>query len=438
MSSEHVIEADALSKEYLLYNQPQDRLKELLWGGRRPFHRRFKALQGVSFRIPRGSAVGVVGRNGSGKSTLLQLIAGTLSPTSGSVQVRGKVSALLELGSGFNPDFTGRENVYLYGSLMQLTRAEVQGRLDEVLAFADIGDFVDQPIKTYSSGMHVRLAFAAAIHIDPDVLLIDEALAVGDAAFQLKCFDKIREFRRKGKTIVFVSHDINGVNEFCDRVLVLSGGELVFDGLPKDAVHIYKAILFGGAKSPTPVNATVEPPPRPDPGQPPPARPPLEDTPPLALNRHEYRFGSRDAEIFDIRLLGEDDAGQNVFVTKEETTVVFKVKAHRTIKEPVYGLRFRNKHGVQVYGKNSIHQRFTCPPLLKGATQEVRFRQRLHLMAGDYFLSVGVSEVRDGDVIALDRRQDVFSFTVIGSEGGGIVNLDSTLEIREVQQSFPK
>jgi ABC-type polysaccharide/polyol phosphate transport system ATPase subunit len=426
MSSRVVIEADSLSKDYLIYSRPQDRLRELLWGGNRAFHKRFKAIQRVSFRVNQGTTLGIVGRNGSGKSTLLQMITGTVTPTSGVVRVDGKVGALLELGSGFNPDFTGRENVYIYGSIIGMSREEMTSRIEAIVTFADIGEFVDQPIKTYSSGMQVRLAFAAAIHMDPDILLIDEVLAVGDPGFQLKCYDKIRDFKASGKTIVLVSHDINAVSQFCDSVLVLSHGELVFSGRPDEALDVYKAILFSGG--PVRPSEVVQPAPEAPTGG------GIEEHPPR-LNRHEHRFGSREAEIVDVRILGKGGRTHNVFLSNEETEIVFRVHAHRPVREPIYGIRIRNRQGAQVYVKNSIHRRMTCPSLARGTLQEVRFRQRLPLMANDYFLSVGVSEFQKGEVVALDRRRDVLPFKIVGTDGLGIANLDSLIELTQFEHA---
>jgi ABC-type polysaccharide/polyol phosphate transport system ATPase subunit len=358
-----------------------------------------------------------VGRNGSGKSTLLQMMAGTLTPTTGSIDVKGRIAALLELGSGFNPEFTGRENVYLYGSIMQMTRAEINDRIEDILSFAGIGSFIDQPIKTYSSGMHVRLAFSAAIHVDPDVLLIDEALAVGDPAFQLKCFEKINNFKKRGKTIVFVSHDVNAVTQFCDRVFVFSGGELVFDGKPLEAINVYKALLF----SPPPEGRALK-------------RTNKSGTKqvsfPVVLNKNEHRFGNGEAEIFEVNLLNGDNEPHQVFLTNEEATVILNVRGQKLIKEPVYGIIIKNKQGLQVYIKNTLHERLSCPPLAQSSTQQVHFRQRLHLAANDYFISVGISEVRNGDMVHLDRRNDVVQFKVIGCESLGIVNLNSVIELR--------
>lgn len=419
MSSKIAVRALNLSKEYYIYSSPQKRFLEILFGGKREFHRKFSALKTISFEIEEGTSVGIVGRNGSGKSTLLQMIAGTLTPTSGTIQVNGKIAALLELGSGFNPEFTGRENVYLYGSIMQMSQKEINQRIEEIISFADIGDFIDQPIKTYSSGMHVRLAFSAAIHINPDILLIDEALAVGDPAFQLKCFEKINDFRKNGKTIIFVSHDINIISQFCDRVLVLSGGELSFDGKPMEGLNIYKAILFSGGKikSTKGVKKTEANISNSDKG--------------VALNKQECRSGTAEAEIFQIRIINQNGQSQQVFLSSEETSIIFSVRALSYIKEPVYGIIIKNKEGLQVYGKNSLHQRISCPPLKKGDIQEIHFRQRLYLNANDYFLTVGVAQFQSGEMISLDRRSDVVQFKIVGTEDSfGIANLNSIIELK--------
>jgi ABC-type polysaccharide/polyol phosphate transport system ATPase subunit len=416
MSSEVTIRAVNLSKEYRIYSSPQKRLLEIFSGGRKQLHKRFNALHKITFDISAGTTVGIVGRNGSGKSTLLQILAGTLTPTIGSVEIRGRITALLELGSGFNPEFSGRENVYLYGSIMQMTRAEINDRIDEILSFADIGSFIDQPIKTYSSGMHVRLAFSAAIHIDPDVLLIDEALAVGDPAFQLKCFEKLNTFRTNGKTIVLVTHNINAVSQFCDRVFVLSGGELVFDGKPLDAINIYKSLLFANGGNQRVANEMISPGGAPH--------------TPVILNKNEHRYRTGAAEVFHVELRNRNDQPHQVFLSNEETTAVIKIRADRAIKEPVYGIIIKNKQGLQVYVKNTLHERLSCPGLDKGAIQEIHFKQKLHLAANDYFLTVGIAEVQHGELIQLDRRSDVLQFKIIGTEPVGIVNLNSVIELK--------
>lgn len=230
MSSKLTISAHGLGKCYQIYNKPQDRLKQTLWRGRRQFYREFWALREISFDVARGETLGLIGKNGSGKSTLLQIIAGTVTPTAGFCEVQGRVAALLELGAGFNPEFTGRENVYMNAAILGLSRQEIDDRYPDIVVFADIGEFIEQPVKTYSSGMYMRLAFAVAVSVEPDILLVDEALAVGDVRFQAKCMARMRDIQRTGTTVLFVSHSPEQIKRFCQRCLWLDGGRLVLDG----------------------------------------------------------------------------------------------------------------------------------------------------------------------------------------------------------------
>ncbi|MEF3353294.1 ABC transporter ATP-binding protein [Paenibacillus sp. GYB006] len=234
--------ADQISKEYKLYKKPTDRLKEAIT--RKKLHDSFNALNGVSFSVSKNECIGIVGKNGSGKSTLLKIITGVLTPTSGHILINGKISALLELGAGFNPDLTGLENIYLNGTIMGFSHKEMESRLEEILEFADIGDFIHQPVKTYSSGMFVRLAFSVAINVEPDILIVDEALSVGDLRFQQKCYRKIDELK-KSKTIIVVSHDMSVINKYCDRVIWINEGRLVGEGTPKEISKRYQAFMIG-------------------------------------------------------------------------------------------------------------------------------------------------------------------------------------------------
>ena len=249
MSRDFAIRATAVGKCYQMYEQPLDRLKQSFWRTRRRFYREFWALRGVTFEIGKGETVGIIGSNGSGKSTLLQIICGTLNPTEGELRVDGQIAALLELGTGFNPEFTGRENVYMNAAIMGLSRAEIDSRYDAIAAFADIGSFIEQPVKTYSSGMYVRLAFAVAVNVSPDILVVDEALAVGDARFQQKCMAKIRAFCQTG-TVILVSHDTAAVTELCSRAIWVEAGMIRMDGPPKHVVEKYLQFMYEGDTGP--------------------------------------------------------------------------------------------------------------------------------------------------------------------------------------------
>lgn len=244
MSSEVAIKVENLSKCYHIYEKPRDRLMQMLVRGRQQYFREFWAVRGISFEVMKGETVGIVGRNGSGKSTLLQMICGTLNPSGGSIKATGRIAALLELGSGFNPEFTGRENVYMNASILGLSRQETDARYQGIVSFADIGDFIEQPVKTYSSGMLVRLAFAVAINVDPEILIVDEALSVGDEVFQRKCFSRIEAIKKKGATILFVSHSGSAIVELCDRVVLLDSGEKLAMGLPKTMVAKYQKLIY--------------------------------------------------------------------------------------------------------------------------------------------------------------------------------------------------
>lgn len=247
MANDIAISVKNLTKTYRIFGHPGDRIKQFFSFGLKEYHCEFTALRDVSFDIKRGESVGIIGRNGSGKSTLLQLICGILKPSVGTVQVNGRVSALLELGAGFNPEFTGRENVYFQGALTGFTKAQIDERFDEIAAFADIGEFIDQPVRIYSSGMYVRLAFAAAVHVAPDILVIDEALAVGDVDFQAKCLIRMRSLVDRGVTVMFVSHSIQAVSSFCDRALFLAEGNLSLDGTPAEAIELYRGHIHATA-----------------------------------------------------------------------------------------------------------------------------------------------------------------------------------------------
>jgi lipopolysaccharide transport system ATP-binding protein len=405
-SAEILIEARELTKAYRIWQKPSARLsaplfeaaaglfprqsppsRALVHAARR-HSRDFYALSDVSFSIRRGEATGIIGRNGSGKSTLLQLIAGTLGPTSGSVTTHGRVSALLELGSGFNPEFTGRENVYLNGAIQGFTRDEMASRMPDVLAFADIGDFIDQPVKTYSSGMMMRLAFAVAVNVQPDVLIIDEALAVGDVFFSQKCFQRIREIVHRGATLIFVSHDMGAVQALCDRALLLSQGKLVFDGAPEDCVSRYFNL-----HSPSQAQGPSVPGSHPavDPES---RKKVLEGS---ILGSAKSRHGDRGLEVVGAVVVDGHGAATWDFEMMHRAGIRVLLRANREIRRPSAGIQLHDRTGALVFAAGTPQLRFPFPSLKAGEEVLLEFRLALSVQPGAYTLSIDAAEFDEGN-----------------------------------------
>ena len=371
MTVEVAISVRDVTKKYRLFRSPQERMKEALHPFRKRYHQEFWALKGMSFDIPKGEVVGILGRNGSGKSTLLQIIASVLQPTSGTVTANGRVSALLELGAGFNPEFTGRQNVLLNGAIMGVSRDEMSARMPSVIAFAEIGEFFDQPIKIYSSGMFVRLAFAAAIHVDPDILIIDEALAVGDAKFQHKCFQHLAELRKGGKTILFVTHSISLVTTYSEKAYLIDSGELIATGEPGFVVDKYHELLFGNGNSSANTQSTKiseE------------AEPKISEILNKAYtedvcytrrsyNRNETRFGNGDARVIDYVIQSEEfwDVADIVFGSR--VSVYAKAVFSKDIRAPAAGFCIKTLEGIYIYAtifgkiQSPVALKFRPPPL---------------------------------------------------------------------------
>jgi len=350
-----------VSKSYSIYAAPGDRLKELATLNRRKFHADYWALREITFEIARGETFCVVGENGSGKSTLLQICAGILEPTTGTAQVNGRVAALLELGSGFNPEFSGRENVYLNGAILGLSTKTMESRFAEIEAFAEIGEFINQPVKTYSSGMAVRLAFAVAIHLDPEILLVDEALSVGDVYFRQRCMRKVHELRRRGVTIVFVTHSTGDVKAIGDRAMWLDHGALRAIGKPDLVVSQYLAAMGEKDARYLAHDAGV----------------PAESKPPAELVEEipniDHRFGDRRAEITGIAVC--DESGRKLTSLSPNSTIVVRVtaRAKANLDRPIIGFMFRNHLGVDFAGTNTAREGVTLPPMAAGDARTVDF-----------------------------------------------------------------
>ena len=361
----------------------------------------FTALDGVTFDVPRGATFGVIGENGSGKSTLLKLVAGIARPTRGSLRVDGRVSALIELGAGFHPEISGRENVIINGVMLGLSRREVEERFAEIVAFSELEEFIDAPVKTYSSGMYMRLGFAVAIHVEPDVLLIDEVLAVGDEAFTRKCLDKIAEFRRRGRTILFVTHSLGHVEKMCDDVLWLRHGRVSGRGDPKRVIDAYLTYVAGGEDAllrSRQLQAAAEAAPASSPG----------DEPRAAGGYRPGRWGGREVEITAVRLLDARGRERHVFVPGETLTLALSVSAREPVDDFVFGLGLFAADGTSVYGTNTDLEDF-APRRLEG-TGEVRVvLDDLRLVEGSYFVDVAVHR-RDGT--PYDYHRGLYSIRV--------------------------
>lgn len=415
----NAIEIDNLTKVYRLYKSHHDRVKEIISLNTRKYHHDFYALKDVSFNIKKGETVGIIGQNGSGKSTLLKIICGVSKSTSGTVKVNGRISSLLELGAGFHQDFTGRENVYMNGALMGFSKEEMESRLPEIEAFADIGEFIDQPVKSYSSGMYVRLAFAAAINVDPEILIVDEAISVGDSRFQLKCFFKFQELQERQKTILFVTHDMNTIKKYCSNAILLNKGQLIFEGSPNDATNRYVQILFPADNSTRQYMSGQK---------------SKKEEACLPTSDIEYRYGSGHGEIASIALL--DNLGQvtNVFTSGEEMKVVFRVVAHCDIATPIMAMTVKDAKGWDIYSTNTFFKGITMPGLTTGSEIEVTFTQKLYLIPANYFISLGFVHIDNGNIVPLDRRYDVIEIKVLPKNKEtymGIVNLDSEISVKQ-------
>lgn len=414
MDAEIAIRVDGLSKCYQIYDKPHQRLLQMLYHGHRRYFREFWALKDVSFNVRRGETVGIIGKNGSGKSTLLQMICGTLAPTAGRIETIGRIAALLELGAGFNPEFTGRENVYMNGAVLGFTHEEMDERFAAIAAFADIGEFIEQPVKSYSSGMYVRLAFAVQAMVNPDILVVDEALAVGDAKFQAKCFERLRQLKEGGTSILLVTHSSEQVVTHCDRAVLLDAGGIVEQGEPRRVVNRYMDLLFGKERKeherPPEADATAA---EVLPGRDLHTAQDLFHTRP-GYNPHEYRWGDGSASILDYRLTAGDEAYPTGVETGQMLTLSVSIRFLETLVRPILGITIKSKEGVTVYGANSetldLREFAAYGAAGTGIAATARFPCRL--APGDYFISLGIATREGDEIIPRDRRYDAIHLQV--------------------------
>jgi lipopolysaccharide transport system ATP-binding protein len=429
MGSDIAISVRDVAKKFRLFASPKERLMEALHPFRKQYHREFWALRGVSFDVRRGEIVGILGRNGSGKSTLLQIICSVMRPTRGDVTVNGRISALLELGAGFNLEFTGRENVILNGAIMGLSRNEMERRLPEIEAFADIGEFFDQPVKTYSSGMFVRVAFAAAIHVDPEILIVDEALSVGDSRFQHRCYQKIREFMTLGKTILVVSHATDTLLRICDRGVVIDAGELLHIGPISDAVSCYHDLLFGGRSNGDGANiAWLDSPSKPGPST---------DLHTLGVlsadctdricekasyNSYETRLGNGDVRIVDFDLIVDGLVNPTEIPPHSDVQLIAKICFSNSFEDVTLGFGILSVDGVYIFGMHAeglSGERGTC--------RAVSIRWKSHLVGGEYFVSLGCHTTVNGEKQFLDVRRSMAKVQIGPTQSSiGFADLEAT------------
>ena len=423
MQNNLAISVQDVTKVYRLYDKPIDRLKEALSPTHKEYHKKFFALDKISFDVEKGTTVGIIGTNGSGKSTILKIITGVLSPTTGKVEVDGNISALLELGAGFNMDYTGIENVYMNGTMMGFSKEQMDQKLDEILNFADIGDFVYQPVKTYSSGMFVRLAFALAINVEPEILIVDEALSVGDVFFQAKCYKKIDEIRKKGTTVLMVTHDMGSIIKYCDKVVLLNRGAFVAEGAPGHMVDLYKKILanrlddverelteekfemaytFGTDAEPKKDDFSVE------------SGNLMKEK--LTLNPNVTEYGDGRAEIYDLGLLDEKGDVTNMLLKGEYFTIRERIRFFANIENPIFTYTIKDKKGMDLTGTNTLYEGSDVHSVKDGDTYEVEFRQKMTLQGGEYLLSMSCTGFENGTHTVYHRLYDVANITVISNK----------------------
>jgi len=417
--SKIVIKVENLSKVYKLYDKPVDRMKESLSLTKKKYGREHYALNNISFEVKKGETVGIIGSNGSGKSTILKIITGVLNATNGNIMVNGRISALLELGAGFNQEYTGIQNVYLNGTMMGFTKEEIDKKLDGIVGFADIGEFINQPVKTYSSGMFVRLAFAVAINIEPEILIVDEALSVGDVFFQAKCYKKFEDFKKEGKTILFVSHDLSSIGKYCDNVILLNKGNKVIEGNTKEVIDLYKKILVNQVEDNSSISESDE--------------SNLKDKQwkqLITVNPNKVEYGSRLAEIIDFCVIDNSGIITNSVFKGEVFKIKMKVMFNTLIEEPIFAFTIKDLKGTDLSGTNTMVEKINLSAVQKGDIKEITFTQKNDLQGGEYLLSLGCTGYRDGDFTVYHRLYDICNITVISTKNSvGYYDMNSDVEI---------
>lgn len=445
MDKDIAIQVSDLTKMYKLYNKNSDRLKDALGLLRTGSYTEHLALNHVNLTVKKGETIGIIGTNGSGKSTILKIITGVLSPTSGTVEVDGHISALLELGAGFNLEYNGIDNIFLNGMMIGFSEEEIKARMDSILEFADIGDYVYQPVKTYSSGMFVRLAFAVAINIDPEILIVDEALSVGDVFFQAKCYHKFEEFKKQGKTILFVSHDLSTISRYCDRAVLLNQGVILGEGTPKKMIDIYKQVLVGqyplpendfkslledeelreaagrkadGKKSDATDSKTED-----------------KKADSSVENPELLEYGNNAANITEFYATDSKGLRTNSVIKGTEFTIHMRVKFLKDINAPIFAYTIKNIMGIEITGTNSMVEKAFLEPVKAGEEKVITFKQRMLLQGGEYLVSFGVTGFEQDDFVVYHRLYDALNITVVSDKNTvGYVDMESTVCVTDAKR----
>ena len=425
------IHVEGVNKVYKLYNRNRDRVLESLGLSRKKRSTDHYALKDVSMDIYQGETVGIIGTNGSGKSTILKIITGVLTQTSGTVEVNGRISALLELGAGFNMEYNGIENIYLNGTMIGFSEKEIEEKLQDILDFADIGEYIYQPVKTYSSGMFVRLAFAVAINIVPEILIVDEALSVGDVFFQAKCYRKFEEFKKKGKTILFVSHDLSAISKYCDRAILLNQGVKLGEGSPKEMIDAYKQVLVGQYEVPKPSDA-------PNLSQDEDIREALEKRKEqqkknrqAGVNPETLEYGTHQAEIIDYYVTDRNGVQTTAILKGDVFTMHMKVAVLEDLPAPIFALSIKNIKGVEITGTNTMFEKTFLDSVKKGEVKEITFTQKMQLQGGDYLISLGVTGYEGDEFKVYHRLYDVMNITVVSDKDTvGYFDMESKVEVK--------
>lgn len=425
-NNENMIQIENLVKDYKMFTKKSDRMLETMF----PFahkHKKFRAMNNLNLDVKKGEVLGILGRNGAGKSTLLKMITGVVSPSSGSIKVNGKVSSLLELGAAFNGELTGLENIYQHGEVYGLTKDEIDAKKQEIIDFADIGDHLYQPVKTYSSGMFARLAFACAINVDPDILIVDEVLSVGDMAFQLKCFKKFEQFKKKGKTILFVSHSVADILENCTRVIILSSGTKIFDGEVKEGVDTYKKLITGMLdnnqyeENKKNKNKKIE-------------VDPNSWKSHFTLNPDMSVYGTKEANIYDYGIFNSKGEPEGIINNDEEVSIKVKAEFFEDVECPIFTMTIKDFNGKEICGTNTSFLKKYTGKCQKGEKFICSFKQKLRLAPGKYTLSISCTKINaKGELVPLNRNYDAIIFEVMSKKSFvGYFDLDSEVDFEKI------